>query len=322
MVVPFWCKYLPLLIAFVYWPFIKLQILTNDPIYFNKTRLAPTPSGFLHAGNILSFAITAALACKHQANILLRIDDMDRARATPEYLADVFDTLRFLEIPWDEGPANADEFERTFSQLHRMPLYNAALEELKNKDAVFACNCSRKQLLETGTCTCINKNIPLNAPDASWRLRTDNAPINVKTYAGETISAELPADIQNFVVRKKDGFPAYQLTSLIDDLFYGVDLFVRGQDLWHSTLAQLALARILGKEAFGETVFYHHSLLLEPLGQKLSKSAGSTSVRFMRIEGKSRRYVFEEISSLIGLDNIAEDWQQLGNGLLARQGGY
>jgi glutamyl-tRNA synthetase len=302
--------------------FHQLKKLTNGPIYFNKTRLAPTPSGFLHVGNILSFAITAALAHKHGAKVLLRIDDMDRVRATPEYLADVFDTLRFLEIPWDEGPTDADEFEHTFSQLHRMPLYNAALDELKNEGAVFACTCSRKQLLETGACTCINKNIPLDTPEASWRLRTDNAPINVKTYTSETVIAELPADMQNFVVRKKDGFPAYQLTSFVDDLFYGVDLIVRGQDLWHSTLAQLALAKILGKETFGETVFYHHPLLLESSGQKLSKSAGSTSVGFMRTEGKSKRDVFEVISGLIGLDNIAEDWQQLGNGLLAGQRGY
>ncbi|MEO3402641.1 glutamate--tRNA ligase family protein [Mucilaginibacter sp. CAU 1740] len=296
--------------------------MTNDLIYFNKTRLAPTPSGFLHVGNILSFAITAALAHKHGVKVLLRIDDMDRIRATPEYLADVFDTLRFLEIPWDEGPANADEFEGTFSQLHRMSLYNAALEELREKGAVFACTCSRKQLLETGSCTCINKNIPLDTPEASWRLRTDSNLINVKTYTGEIIKEEMPADMQNFVVRKKDGLPAYQLTSLIDDLFYGVDLIVRGQDLWHSTLAQLALAKLLGKEAFGETVFYHHPLLLEPSGQKLSKSAGSTSVRFMRMEGKSKRDVFKDISGFAGLDNIAEDWQQLGSELLLKQGVY
>lgn len=296
--------------------------MTNGPTYFNKTRLAPTPSGFLHVGNILSFAITAALARKHDAKILLRIDDLDRARLSPEYLADIFDTSRFLEIPWDEGPADPDDFEAAFSQVHRMQLYNAALDELEQKAAVFACTCSRKQLTEAGACTCIDKNIPLDTPEASWRLRTDDSELTVKTYPGGAIKAKLPADMQNFVVRKKDGFPAYQLTSLIDDLFYGVDLIVRGQDLWLSTLAQLALAKILGKEAFGEVVFYHHPLLLEPSGQKLSKSAGSTSVRFMRMNGKSGKDVFEQISRLAGLGNIAGDWRQLGEMLLSRQDIY
>ncbi|PWK75981.1 glutamyl-tRNA synthetase [Mucilaginibacter oryzae] len=296
--------------------FIKSGRVKSQPLYFNKTRIAPTPSGFLHVGNILSFAITAALACMHGAKILLRIDDLDRARFTPEYLADIFDTLRFLEIPRDEGPRDADEFERAFSQLHRMPLYTEALDELKNKGAVFACTCSRKQLLENGTCNCINKKIPLDTPEASWRLYTDGNPIKVKTYAGETISTELPAGMRNFVVRKKDGFPAYQLTSLIDDLFYGTDLIVRGEDLWHSTLAQLALAKTLGKHIFEDTVFYHHPLLLEPSGLKLSKSAGSTSVRFMRANGMSCTNVFKQIAGLANINFQAENWQELGNRLM------
>ena len=302
--------------------FIKLKILTNSPIYFNKTRLAPTPSGFLHVGNILSFAVTAALARKHGAKILLRIDDLDRARLTPEYLADIFDTLRFLEIPWDEGPANPDDFEAAFSQVHRMQLYNAALDELKQKGAIFACTCSRKQLTEAGSCNCIDKNIPLDTPEASWRLRTDDSELSAKSYSGEIIVSQLPLEMKHFVVRKKDGFPAYQLTSLIDDLFYGVDLIVRGQDLWHSTLAQLALAKALDKNSFGEVVFYHHALLLESSGQKLSKSAGSTSVRFMRMNGKNDKDVFEQISGLVHANSCIGNWSELGELLLSRQSGY
>ncbi len=91
----------------------------NIPNY-KKTRIAPTPSGFLHLGNVLSFSITAALAKKHSAKILLRIDDLDRARANDQYLQDIFDTLNFLEIPWDEGPRNVNEFKNAYSQAHRM----------------------------------------------------------------------------------------------------------------------------------------------------------------------------------------------------------
>jgi len=293
--------------------------LTSSPIHFNKTRIAPTPSGFLHVGNILSFSITAALARKHGAKILLRIDDLDRARVNREYLTDIFDTLRFLEIPWDEGPQNVDDFEAHFSQIHRMHLYNETLEQLAAEGFVFACTCSRKQLSEIGSCNCSDKQLPLNTPDASWRLRTDNAgTLQVKNYDGTIIQIQLPAEMENFVVRKKDGFPAYQLTSLIDDLFYGVDLIVRGEDLWSSTLAQIQLATVLEKQVFNDAVFYHHPLLLEADGKKLSKSAGSTSIRYLRREGKSAGDVFMLISGLFAPPEKANNWQQLAASILRK----
>src|SRR5882757_2581728 len=92
---------------------------------FRKTRIAPTPSGFLHLGNVLSFAITVALARKKGAKILLRIDDLDRERVEGRFVEDIFETLHFLEIPWDEGPGDLHEYETRFSQVHRMDVYRA-----------------------------------------------------------------------------------------------------------------------------------------------------------------------------------------------------
>jgi glutamyl/glutaminyl-tRNA synthetase len=290
--------------------------LTNGKRYFNKTRIAPTPSGFLHVGNILSFAITAALARGHGAKILLRIDDLDRARVNPEYLTDIFDTLHFLEIPWDAGPQAADDFEARFSQIHRMHLYNEALGQLAAGGFVFACTCSRKQLNEAGLCACFEKRIPLDTPEASWRLHTNDSLLKVKSYNGAMIHTQLPAEMENFIVRKKDGFPAYQLTSVIDDLFYDVDLIVRGEDLWPSTLAQIQLAKILDKPAFNEVVFYHHPLLLETSGEKLSKSAGSTSIRYLREQGSSAGDVYSLISEMLGHEDKAANWQQLAGLML------
>src|ERR1700755_812419 len=111
--------------------------------HFKKTRIAPTPSGFLHLGNAYSFALTAALAEKYGAKILLRIDDLDRERVQKEYVQDIFDTLNFLELPWDEGPRNVMELERDWSQIHRMGLYKEALDLLREEGDLFACNCSR-----------------------------------------------------------------------------------------------------------------------------------------------------------------------------------
>ena len=110
----------------------------NIPNY-KKTRIAPTPSGFLHLGNVLSFSITAALAKKHGTETLLRIDDLDQARANDQYLQDIFDTLNFLEIPWNEGPRDVNDFKNNYSQMHRMGLYNATLEDLRARERIFAC---------------------------------------------------------------------------------------------------------------------------------------------------------------------------------------
>src|SRR3546814_4608083 len=84
-----------------------------------RTRIAPTPSGFLHLGNILSFTLTAALAEKTQASTLLRIDDLDSQRINRLYVVDIFETLDFLEIPWTEGPTNYQDYQAAYSQLHR-----------------------------------------------------------------------------------------------------------------------------------------------------------------------------------------------------------
>src|ERR1700722_17238392 len=100
---------------------------------FNRTRIAPTPSGYLHLGNVLSFALTAALARRTGAGILLRIDDLDRGRVSKDYVEDIFETLRFLEIPWDEGPRDFIDYQRVYTQLRRMQLYQEALQQLRDE---------------------------------------------------------------------------------------------------------------------------------------------------------------------------------------------
>lgn len=284
---------------------------------YRKTRIAPTPSGYLHLGNVLSFVLTAALAKKSQAKILLRIDDLDRERVNPAYVQDIFDTLNFLEIPWDEGPRNLQEYESEWSQLHRMELYKNTLQQLEEQHAVFACDCSRAQIRsinadDTYPGTCHNKSIPLNAENVSWRLKTDdNKTLTVKELNGQNITTNMPATMHDFVVRKKDGYPAYQLASVVDDLHYGVDLIVRGQDLWASTLAQQYLAAYIGADAFKDITFYHHPLLMTNDGTKLSKSAGDTSVKYLREKGKTSEEVYTIIAGMLGIAERVPDWEKL-----------
>jgi glutamyl-tRNA synthetase len=288
--------------------------MQQPALKFNKTRIAPTPSGFLHLGNVLSFVLTAALAQQTGAKILLRIDDLDRERVKPEYVQDIFDTMNFLEIHWHEGPRNAEEYEKEWSQMHRLGLYRDALNQLERNGHVFACTCSRAQLQAGGNVypgTCLHKGLPLDTPQCNLRLVTDSAEIWMKTYPGQTIANTLPAEMNDFVIRKKDGLPAYQLASVCDDVYFGVDLVVRGLDLWASTLAQLQLASKLGDNTFGDTTFYHHPLLMAAGGQKLSKSAGDTSIKYLRELGKTPADVFTGIAALFGKDERVHTWQQL-----------
>jgi len=94
---------------------------------YKLTRIAPTPSGYLHLGNVFSFALTAALARRSGAEILLRIDDLDRERVQREYVEDIFETLAFMGIPWDRGPRSFDELTRAWSQVLRMPIQRSVV---------------------------------------------------------------------------------------------------------------------------------------------------------------------------------------------------
>jgi glutamyl/glutaminyl-tRNA synthetase len=269
---------------------------------FSKTRIAPTPSGYLHLGNALSFALTAALARKTGAKILLRIDDLDQQRVNLDYVQDIFDTLNFLNIPWDEGPRDVDDYKANWSQLHRLELYKEAMDQLADQRDVFACKCSRAQLQDgvyPGTCR--NRLLPLDTPDTAWRLYTDDRELPVKTLDDGIIKARLPEAMKDFVVKKKDDFPAYQLASLIDDVHFGVDLVVRGEDLHPSTIAQHYLANVLGKPDFKNITFHHHPLIMADGDKKLSKSAGDTSIKYLRERGKTAEDVYDEIGQMMSL---------------------
>jgi len=288
----------------------------NEPgTHFHKTRIAPTPSGYLHLGNIYSFALTAALAQKYNTQILLRIDDLDRERVQKIYVQDIFDTLHFLNIPWNEGPQHYNDYEQQYSQLYRLPLYRSALQQLKQSGALFACNCSRAQVLQRSPSgiypgTCLQKNLPFDADDVCWRLDTTyNGILNIKDLSGNSTPAALPPSMQYFVVRKKDGFPAYQLASVIDDLHFGVDMIVRGADLWDSTLAQLYLAQKLGLHAFSNIAFHHHQLMMDRGEKKLSKSDGATSVQYLRRQGKTAADIYRRVSEMAGFKTPADSWK-------------
>lgn len=279
---------------------------------FNLTRIAPTPSGYLHLGNAYSFALTAAIAESCGSGILLRIDDLDRERAEILYVNDIFDTLNFLDIPWQRGPRNAEEYKREWSQLLRLNIYRPALDKLAQSGSVFGCTCSRKQLQAPQyECNCAHKNIPLETAGVAWRISTNNRVLTINTLTQGPINLALPAEIKNFVVRKKDGYPAYQLTSLLDDLHFGVDLIVRGEDLWPSTIAQHYLASVLNIPSFSHITFHHHKLLMNDSETKLSKSAASTSIQYMRGQGAPSTQVYTQIGQMLSSKKELHHWKDV-----------
>lgn len=281
---------------------------------FARTRLAPTPSGFLHLGNIFSFALTTALARQTNASVLLRIDDLDQERVQPAYLQDIFDTLSFLDIPYDNGPRSVSDFQQHFSQLLREHLYGQRLQILRDQHLLFACNCSRKQLAgqEGYPGTCRHKKLDLDAPDVAWRIVTGDKPVvRFHNIDGSLTETSLPASMTDFIVRRRDGKAAYQLSSLTDDAFYQTDLIVRGKDLLDSTLAQCFLSSLLPDHPLQQVSFFHHPLLLNSEGEKLSKSAGSISIHYLRTHGYAAAAIYDRIAKRIHPDFEAGSWQQL-----------
>lgn len=288
---------------------------------FKLTRIAPTPSGLLHLGNLYSFLLTTAIAKKSGAKILLRIDDLDRERYQVAYVQDIFDTLDYMGIAYDFGPKNVNEFEKEWSQTLRMEEYNQALEKLRHSQSIFACDCSRKKIRQFDSSGyylghCQSRNIPLDREHVAWRLDTFSSEfIHLNTYLEGKKSFVLPEDSAFFMVRKKDKLPAYALTSVLDDIKYGVDLIVRGNDLLGASLGQQLLAAQLGLTTFSEVTFHHHPLLRGPEMEKISKSLGATSIQFLRKAGKTPQDIYGLIGKSLGLAEEITDFDSFSSAM-------
>ncbi len=301
-----------------------------------RTRIAPTPSGYLHAGNAWSFLLTWLLARSRGGKIHLRIDDLDAARFREEYLEDIFASLEWLGLDWDSGPRSPAEFHSSYSQRLRRKSYRTALEALITQATlegplVYACACSREQVKRASRAagsagiypgTCRDRGLPvvpaglwhsgkgITSPAAETALRL-RIPVNTDVTLAEEAIGSLAfhpgEDIGDFVLWQRNGEPAYQLASVVDDEILGINLVVRGRDLLPSTAAQAYLAGCLGAKAFPSARFRHHGLLLAPGGEKLSKSSGSSpaneafTLKAIRTRAHGREGLFGFFAECLGL---------------------
>lgn len=242
-----------------------------------KFRIAPTPSGYLHSGNALNFVLTWALARKAGAKLWLRIDDSDQPRVRDAYLENIFETLNWLGLDWDEGPESVEDFKRNHSQSLKTEYYFSELQKVKG---LFACDCTRSQLkdFESYPKTCLNKKLKLERGRNAFRIETDK-------------SWDIAPEFFHCILWRKDDLPAYQWVSLIEDRDQGVTDLVRGVDLIESTRFQLALSQRCQAPFVEKSV--HHPLL-EKEGKKLSKSQNSPS---LFEEFNSKDQFFREIVS-------------------------
>jgi glutamyl-tRNA synthetase len=287
-----------------------------------KTRIAPTPSGYLHKGNAFSFSLTYLLARQAGHKILLRIDDADQARYRTAYANSIFKTLEALGIDWDEGPFSVQALENKWSQAKRKELYQTYLNRLAEASEIFACTCSRKQLQEqdaTGySGNCLFKNLPLNTKRAAWRIKDLPEQLLMFGLKGDAHLKALPKEMRHFVVKQKNGQAAYQLSSVADDVHFGITHIIRGQDLKASSLAQISLSQKLALP-FNQVRFYHHDLLRQNFGIKLSKTQKAPAVleQLSTISGKLN--FFKKLGSWLGFKNKYTDLQSMLKALQQRK---
>jgi glutamyl/glutaminyl-tRNA synthetase len=271
-----------------------------------RSRLAPTPSGLLHPGNGVSFLITWALIRAQGGTLLLRIDDLDKERCRKAYLEDIFRTIDWLGIDYDEGPSSVTDFQKHWSQHRRMDLYHAALSRLRQQGQLFACDCSRRKIRAASPDgsypnSCQARKLTFNRTQVAWRLHLQQLDVQWKSWPDGWQSCPAEIGQEAFVVRQKNGRPAYQLASLIDDTHFGINWIVRGMDLLPSTIRQLLLAHLLQQSSFLAATFHHHSLVLGSTGEKLSKSKGAGSLQAWREAGNTAISLYQQAANLLSL---------------------
>jgi glutamyl-tRNA synthetase len=218
-----------------------------------RTRFAPTPSGYLHAGNCANALLVAWLAGS-DGTVVLRVDDIDVPRYRREYAEDIFATLAWLEVIATEGPRSPEELENRYSQTLRIDRYRQVADEAMDRGLLYACSCSRS----TPVCGCRETSLVHEPGRTALRLR------------GTADDGSGPG----IVIWRRDDIPAHHLTSVVDDHDLGITHVVRGQDLSQSTALQARLARDLGL-SFPADV-RHHPLALGDGGDKLSKSTADS----------------------------------------------
>ena len=253
------------------------------------TRFAPSPTGYIHVGNLRTALFNYLIAAKSGGQFILRLDDTDPERSKQEYADAIKEDLEWLGLTWDR-------FEKQSARLDR---YEAAAQELRDMGRFYECfetptelDLKRKKQLNMGKPPVYDRSALALSEDEKtklreergqghWRFKLDQERINWKDGILGDISIDA-ASVSDPVLIRGDGQFLYTLASVCDDIDFGITDVVRGSDHVTNTATQIQIIQALGGKV---PSFAHHSLLTGPQGEALSKRLGTLAIRDLRERG-------------------------------------
>jgi glutamyl-tRNA synthetase len=261
-----------------------------------RTRFAPSPTGYLHIGGVRTALYSWLFARKHGGKFVLRIEDTDKERNTPEAVQAIFDGMRWAGLDWDEGPDVGGPFG-PYRQTERLDLYRSYAERLLASGHAYRCFATQEEK-EAARAAFVAKGGKAEGFvfESPWRERTDGDPsqphvVRFKTSKDGATGwpdlvrgqLEIPnRELQDFVLVRGDGIPLYNFACVVDDLTMKISHVVRGEEHILNTAPQILMYRALGAEP---PLFAHCPVILAQNGQKLSKRHASVSVSEYREQG-------------------------------------
>lgn len=259
-----------------------------------RGRIAPTPTGDMHAGHARTFVTAWRRAVEAAGELVLRIEDLDPLRCRADYTAHTIEDLTWLGIRWTEGP---------YYQSERRAFYVDAWRALRDAGHIYPCVVSRKEVRDAAhaphgdeeTAESIFPPALRPAADAGhdaespagavWRFRVpDGEAITFTDAVRGPQRYTAGEDFGDFVVWRRDDVPAYELAVVVDDVAMGITEVVRGEDLLRSTARQLLVYRALGATP---PAWCHLPLVRDAEGRRLAKRHQALSVRELRARGMS-----------------------------------
>lgn len=271
-------------------------------------RLAPSPTGALHLGNVRTFMIAWLRARQQNGRVVMRIEDLDHPKDKPGAAQEALEDLKWLGFDWDEQ----------YVQSERIDLYRVALAKLD----VYPCVCSRRdveaaqsaphageQLYYPGTCrrrfASWADALAFKGTAPCWRFRT---PENARVAFDDVFVGRYEQDVSrvlgDFPVARHEYGAGYTLAVVVDDAAMGVTEIVRGDDLLAATPAQILLQRALGLPT---PAYCHVPLVVGPDGRRLAKRHGDTRISMFRAAGKTAREIVGELAVSCGWAESGEE---------------